>query len=1101
MPKRRRQVEEQFYVEVIKQARVSSDADWEYYVKWGGYTSDDNSWEPAANLQSCERLLKSFWANIGLDDNVYEPGYTVEPTKEWIEEEVALFNESSPEKLSKKKKKEYKASTAAGSSTPVSASATSSTSKQSVGKVKKQKAKPKKPGWVWATSSDGEAPLPKSTKKSSRKEPQLSPIELDSDGEAPLPISARKTSRKKPQLSPFDIESDESDAPLAQSRPATTKVLRAASQRKDDAKLKNASSMEAKRTRDHDSLFSSPSSPAVLLDEQEELHVPIPHAPSPQPSASTPRSPSPRHADAKGPARQEARSNPLQLSIRVPPVGPLYPTPSATIASTPGTASASGPKAPSHKERQQKSKVQMIPMQLVDKTGATSIPTKQKIAQLSGTNTSKPSTPLSASFLSSEVLFPPQKSFSKLSFKKKSVSTTPTPTVPSPVVSSAPAKQQHKPAGSSYFPDKDIADSPVTASGGRGDSLGWDVPSSANTWDSIGGAFGVTSRSGSEPQSPMILTSNTAPLTRRPPPSIPRQSNIQPPQPKQASEAERFLSTIMPPELAAPMDESADVEPQRSKTSLADTLAKKVPVFKLSVAKKWNWTGELYMETGPDKADKLCNVCLSEPTEPRPLGLTMNIIYNSEVSILRLKKFHDIPDLYMLLRACAPLQQCCRVSNAAGGDAVAIKALGDELTRNRQFTYANVYLDNDRVGLLVIFPPAITEICTLFRVPDYLSAQSTLLAALVPWSLTADEYVNNTSLQPLDNIRMTGQLDPDLQKVLSTNRQTLRLLQRPLFAQGLRIHKFTVEIYDFLTRSPRSYCMWHSPPEGKLDDSKYETSLLVAVLDACGAKNKGYKSDVRVIFVHVGALSTLGKLPALAMRKCKQQDMRIYSFGTHSTVPPNRWGLREIYPIGGIVTFTPAALLEDPLGIYKLIKMVDQHPLWMCYVHPYVLAALFKQDYANSDPVAVVERGEFIYLDLLKLIENGTLSLLYAPPVTRAPRLEKNRTNIMLDPHVQWAEWVFKVQFSERTEILAECVRMFEVAFPNALHKDIKAIVEKEVLGDMARMQLQPDMMDNHRRFVAVMDARNELELDGVELTTAQHFNFRDDWSYRASVA
>ena len=53
-----------------------------------------------------------------------------------------------------------------------------------------------------------------------------------------------------------------------------------------------------------------------------------------------------------------------------------------------------------------------------------------------------------------------------------------------------------------------------------------------------------------------------------------------------------------------------------------------------------------------------------------------------------------------------------------------------------QFAYAHVYLDGDPVGLLLVFPSAIAEVCNLFKVPAHLKDQSSVLAALLPWSLT-----------------------------------------------------------------------------------------------------------------------------------------------------------------------------------------------------------------------------------------------------------------------------------------------------------------------------------------------------------------------------
>lgn len=125
-------------------------------------------------------------------------------------------------------------------------------------------------------------------------------------------------------------------------------------------------------------------------------------------------------------------------------------------------------------------------------------------------------------------------------------------------------------------------------------------------------------------------------------------------------------------------------------------------------------------------------------------------------------------------------------------------------------------------------------------------------------------------------------------------------------------------------------------------------------------------------------------------------------------------------------------------------------------------------------------RGEFLYQELLDLIEDGSLSLLFAPPLSRSVLLEKNRTDVYADPHVQWAEWVLTQQFSEREEILEGCVKMFEAAFPKVSDRELVSVVEKEVLADLRRMQLQPHLMDHYRRYVAITEPRSETELDGV---------------------
>ncbi|KAI0048006.1 hypothetical protein FA95DRAFT_1141100 [Auriscalpium vulgare] len=81
---RRGKKQEVFVVEVITAARVTEDNDWEYYVKWEGYDSDADTWEPEANVAKCKRLLHSFWEHVGTDNEDYPVGYTCEAKDYWI---------------------------------------------------------------------------------------------------------------------------------------------------------------------------------------------------------------------------------------------------------------------------------------------------------------------------------------------------------------------------------------------------------------------------------------------------------------------------------------------------------------------------------------------------------------------------------------------------------------------------------------------------------------------------------------------------------------------------------------------------------------------------------------------------------------------------------------------------------------------------------------------------------------------------------------------------------------------------------------------------------------------------------------------------------
>ena len=70
---------------------------------------------------------------------------------------------------------------------------------------------------------------------------------------------------------------------------------------------------------------------------------------------------------------------------------------------------------------------------------------------------------------------------------------------------------------------------------------------------------------------------------------------------------------------------------------------------------KWKWSGELYTQN-EDKASRICNVMLTDATEPRPRGLRINLCLTSSDSI-RFKKLHDVSDLSILLQASEAVQK------------------------------------------------------------------------------------------------------------------------------------------------------------------------------------------------------------------------------------------------------------------------------------------------------------------------------------------------------------------------------------------------------------------------------------------------------------
>jgi hypothetical protein len=55
---------------------------------------------------------------------------------------------------------------------------------------------------------------------------------------------------------------------------------------------------------------------------------------------------------------------------------------------------------------------------------------------------------------------------------------------------------------------------------------------------------------------------------------------------------------------------------------------------------------------------------------------------------------------------------------------------------------------------------------------------------------------------------------------------------------------------------------------------------------------------------------------------------------------------------GGVVTFTPEALLNDAWGVLKTIRLIHAHPLWTCYLIPQVMGMAVKLSQLREDEMS-----------------------------------------------------------------------------------------------------------------------------------------------------
>lgn len=277
---------------------------------------------------------------------------------------------------------------------------------------------------------------------------------------------------------------------------------------------------------------------------------------------------------------------------------------------------------------------------------------------------------------------------------------------------------------------------------------------------------------------------------------------------------------------------------------------------------------------------------------------------------------------------------------------------------------------------MIIFPSTSTRLRTLLKVPSHYRDNSSLTIALMPCILPPANY--KEKYVKVDKKGYSSR-DATINAILNFQpTSSIRLLE---FKVSLEILQFPSKFIDFLRKRP--CCIWSYPVDpmpqhyGKefLKPMRQETECLLNVINFVKAENVGYRADVRVIFVHVGALRTINQLHALVERRWRRAEIRFITYGRHEDVKPSLWGFREIFPLGnvyfliytkaancafivpgGIITFTFNSLLENPIYVAELIEQIHQHPLWQCYISPSVLSVFIKMTCPDEAPALVYSR-------------------------------------------------------------------------------------------------------------------------------------------------
>ncbi|CAA7266639.1 unnamed protein product [Cyclocybe aegerita] len=539
-------------------------------------------------------------------------------------------------------------------------------------------------------------------------------------------------------------------------------------------------------------------------------------------------------------------------------------------------------------------------------------------------------------------------------------------------------------------------------------------------------------------------------------------------------EAESFLSTIMPASLAAPLLPSTEEQPEPPPPK---PLHNKAPLPG-RIPKLWKWSGPLHI---PSSDSSLCNVIIVPSSHSQSTRLSVAF---QGIESLRVSYFHDSADLLSILSVFRPPTEFGSleaVFRDAGADH--FKIFVSYMAKFQKIFMLPLILDNSIIGQMVFFHSSCENVMAQFK-PLTLRPEE-LIVAVCPWALSADQLRLESGAQ--------RQEVKSLKPTLPRKSWNSSLRNKPKYHRALRMLGFPQTLHDtYAARShPYLYYIWDDPRNG----SKIESDCLRSILSQVRMKEVPPAKEARVVFIHVGALKTLHNLKGLNMRR-EAPHIQFYTFGSHESIHPSAWAVKEVYPIGGIITFTPLALDLDPLGVLHRIEQISKHPLWACYILSPVIGLLAKRECAHEDPLIRLQKGTLRLKYILEAIKKGSVALLEAPPEATFASSETSSRGGWLKKYLH---------FRPPTEF--EALHTGCDAFlkkPKLMSPNWQSEIENEIIQDISAMQRQPVFMKQYRRYVVITsegDTPRPIGKEyGLEWVTAKNFDFKDDFYPKQTI-
>ncbi|KAG6381397.1 hypothetical protein JVT61DRAFT_5811 [Boletus reticuloceps] len=494
----------------------------------------------------------------------------------------------------------------------------------------------------------------------------------------------------------------------------------------------------------------------------------------------------------------------------------------------------------------------------------------------------------------------------------------------------------------------------------------------------------------------------------------------------------------------------------------------KIPVIP-KIPKKWKWSGDLFISTSENKTELLCAVTIADPSGTSNTS-HINLLLSS-LDSLRISRLYPVVELSPLLRACGKPQYFGTLESSEPNEDVVIHGLEHHLTSEGLAVAIPLLLDATEVAVLVVFPGAQQKMTKVLQVPEQLSG-APLLVVLLPFLVAA---ITSTNVAGQRSIEAVIQSSFNTQDVLVPHEPP----QEALLYQAMSLLCFPKVLLDFLNSSTRTYCIWPSPDQML---PGLATIMLQYVLKSTKAVSAKLEEDTRVVFISNQHLEMLHTMPSLVTKLANSPETQFWTYGYSANIACQQWKLQEIYPLGGVVTFTSSALAEDLVGCYQLMSQIIEHPLWDCYLIPEVLAV----SHLLCSNGGLGSSSESCLSPIMDLINLGLISVIKMP--------EKGHSNQMA-----WLPQILghsNASGLELLEVYLGDLRSHSTT-SDMTTEQLITFTNHEITRDLSSAQIQPAFMENYRRFVVIRAASEDtksFDKDGLEWSSISLFKFNDGY-------